>query len=267
MRRLERLEKEPAPIRLELDGATLSRRIRTALSVDFLLDGLDERPLAIAVLGETSSPGLIERRLLFGDPEVGSFEALLLLPTADGPHAAVIGLHGHRDDAETFVGDFLGRELVDLGFAVLIPEFRVHDCSRRENTIARELLKGGFTLMGIRVYETLLMVKYLESLDDVDAQRIGLLGHSGGSTIANLAVRISDAFAAKVTDYRVDFRNRCGPTGVHCETLPELFPLTAEFAFQDGLAIPFLEVPYKYEDPAVVAAISVFLESALAARE
>lgn len=62
--------------------------------------------------------------------------------------------------------------------------FRAMVCSRRENDLSIELLKNGLTLMGIRVYETLLMEKYLQHLAVVDSRRIGLLGHSGGNSVA-----------------------------------------------------------------------------------
>ena len=265
--RLRQMDVLPMPALEKRSPAALAREIREGLSIGFLLDGLENSPLRVATLDESMDNGLIERRLLFGDPEVGSFEGLLLLPTDGGPHAAVVGLHGHRDSAEIFAEEFLGRRLAQSGFAVLLPELRALDCSRRENRIATELLRGDLTLMGLHVYETLLMAKYLQHLEDVDPARIGLLAHSGGSSIADLAVRVSDSFAAKVTDYQVDYRNRCGPQGVHCETLPALFPLVTDITVQGDLKIPYLVVPSKFEKPAVVGAIEAFFRSALAMEE
>lgn len=261
---LERADSAPMPKPRKLSSADLGRRVRQVLGIDFLLAGLEARPLTVSELDRRSGPGFVERRLLFDDPEVGSFEGLLLLPAAAGPHAAVIGLHGHRDDAETFAEDYLGRKLAGLGFVVLMPTFRLHDCSRAESKIAIELLKNGFTLMGFRVYETLLLANYLAHLEGVDAKRIGLIGHSGGSSVANLAVRVSDVFAAKVTDYQVDYRNRCRRDRVHCETLPALVPLSAQIASEHDLGIPYLKVPYKFQDAASIAAIESFFTTALA---
>jgi dienelactone hydrolase len=266
-KQLARAAAAPAAQRLELDHRDLERRIRRALAVDMLLDGIDDRLLMVAVLGEKTNPGILERRLLFGDPEIGSFEALLLLPPGIGPHPAVIGLHGHRERAEDFASEHSGRNLARNGFAVLIPTLRVHNCKPSETRIALELLENGLTLMGLRVYETLLMAKYLDSLDQVDSSRIGLFGHSGGSSIANLLVRVSDAFSAKVTDLPSTYLDRCGLLGVHCETIPALAPLTAEIAFEADLAIPTLEVPYGFEDPAIQARIISFFEAALVAGE
>ncbi len=240
-------------------GGRLRRRIVASLAIGFLLDGLAERPLAVAVLDETRRPdGVIRRRLLFWDPAVGSFEASLLLPPGEGPFPAVIGLHGHRDDDEVFAEEYLGDRLARGGIAVLIPRLRAHDCSWRENRIARGLLEQGFTLMGLRVYETLLMHKYLEHSDAVDARRVGLLGHSGGSSTANLAVRVADRFRVYVVDYQVDYYNQCGPLDVHCESVPALVPLAAEINDSASLAVPHLLVPYKFPDPELRARIVEF---------
>ena len=262
---LAAMDRAPKPERLDLDAKSLGRRILQGLSISDLLVELDERPLMVAVLEETSGPGLLERRLLFGDPEVGSFEGLLLMPSSPGPHPAVIGLHGHRHDSERFAAEFLGRELASQGFVVLVPELRAHDCSLAENKIATALLKGGRTLMGLRVYEVLLMAKYLQHTDAVDAARIGLLGHSGGSSVADLAVFVSDAFAAKVTDYQPDYRDRCGPRGVHCETLPGLFPLAVDIMYRTDPEIPWLVLPYRFKDPSVRRATVTFFQTALSA--
>jgi hypothetical protein len=261
--RLREAEQAPASRVLELDWREIEERLRRALAIDSLLAGLGERRLTVAVLERAPAPDLVESRLLFSDPEVGSFEALLLEPATRGPHPAIIGLHGHRDSARDFAQDYLGRELARRGFVVLIPELRAFDCSRRENRIAWELLEVGRTLMGLRVYETLLMARYLEHRADVDSGRISLFGHSGGASVANLAVRLARGFAAKVTDYRVDYRDRCGPHEVHCETLPALMPLSAEIGHDSALEIPVLQVTYKFEDPASRAAILAFFEAAL----
>jgi hypothetical protein len=240
----------------------LASRIRTALAMDDLLEGLEERTLLVAILDETRRSGLLERRLLFGDEVVGSFEALLLMPLEPASPPAVIGLHGHRDSARVFAAEFMGYELARRGLGVLIPDLRAHDCSLGESRIAFELLRHGSTLMGLKVYETLLMAKYLNSLEEVDSRFIGLLGHSGGSSIADLAVLVSDRFAAKVTDLRIEYDNRCGSLGVHCETVPALVSLSGAMKVVSP-GTPSLEVPYGYPQPATRSRISEFFSSTL----
>ncbi len=235
-------------------GGELAQRIIDGLAIDFLLDGLAERGLAVALIDESRSPaGVTRRRLLFWDPAVGSFDALLLLPPGEGPFPAVVGLHGHRDKVMEFADEYLGDRLARNGIAVLVPQLRAHDCSLTENRIARALLGKGFTLIGLRVYETLLMHKYLKHLEAVDARRVGLLSHSGGSSTANLVVRVSDKFRAHVADYQTDYQTDdiigCGPLDVHCETVPALVPLAPEINNLDTLAVRHLQMPYKFPDP------------------
>ncbi|RMH22328.1 MAG: hypothetical protein D6696_03695 [Acidobacteria bacterium] len=260
-----RLGTLPRPAAAGGPGDELRRRIIDGLGIGFLIDGLAERPLAVAVLGESRTrDGTVRRRLLLWDPAVGSFEATLLLPAGRGPFPGVVGLHGHRDDDVTFAEEFLGERLAENGVAVLMPRFRVHDCSLLENLIARKLLDQGLTLLGLRVYETLLMYKVLDDLDAVDARRVGLLSHSGGSSTANLVVRISDAFRAHVADYRVDYLNACGPLDVHCETVSALAPLATQVNDFSTLTIPHLLVPYKFSDPRLRREIVTFFRRHLA---
>lgn len=251
----------PAP--LGLDPATLRERIIDELHVGFLLDGLGRRSLYVTALRQSDEGDFFRRKLLFRDLEVGSFEATLLVPRGVGPRAAVLGLHGHRDNDRIFTRRYLGDELARRGFVVLVPRLRAHNCSPSENRIAHALLRRGFTLMGLHVYESLLMLEYLNSLEQVDSRRIGILGHSGGSSIANLVVRISDGFAAQVTDYATDFRNHCGPFDVHCETVPGLFRLSADINQRRSLSIPWRHVPYRYRDEEVRSDVLDFFETHL----
>lgn len=91
------------PVRLDLDRWELRERIVQELNIDFLLDDLKHGKRAVRVERELRRNGFTERRLVFEDPEIGSFVATLLVPPGDGPHPAVLGLHGHRDDDVVFV--------------------------------------------------------------------------------------------------------------------------------------------------------------------
>jgi hypothetical protein len=110
------------------------------------------------------------------------------------------------------------------------------------------LLYNGFHLMAIRVYETLLIEKYLRSVNRVDTARIGILSHSGGSSTANLVIHLTEGIAAQVTDHFVEWRDRnFTPSGdgyIHCETVPGLFPLTTTFSEDWSAPIPRLIIPY-----------------------
>ena len=236
------------PEKLGLAPAEMRAELIRRLNIGFLLDGLEERGLGVSVLSERRRPGFVQRKLLFWDPEVGSFEGSLLLPERPGARPGIIALHGHKDSEEDFIDEFLGARLAAAGFVVLLPRLRALDCSANESSIALDLLRSGFTLMGLHVYEVLLMQKYLLQLPQVDPDGVGIIGHSGGHSIASLVVWIADGFRAQVGDHRTDFRDVCRHTGTHCETIPAIFPLSADINDEDTPPIPFHGSPYRFRN-------------------
>ena len=56
-------------------------------------------------------------------------------------------------------------------------------------------------MMAVRIYEVLLLHKLLRCRPDIDTERLGLIGHSGGSAVGNLAIRVApEIFDAYVSD-------------------------------------------------------------------
>src|SRR5262245_29219902 len=245
---LAAIEAEPLPPVMALSQEELRAQIIDALNIGFMLEDLDARPLQVTIFAEAETAGITSRHLIFAAPLGGEFEALQLEPSESAPMPAIIGLHGHFDTPAIFAEKFLGAELAAAGYLVLMPQFRAMACFGAEDQISRALISGGFHLMAMRVYETLLLEKYLRSLPRVDSRRIGILSHSGGSSTANLAVHLTDGIAAQVTDYYVDWRDRCIPPPVdlpvHCETVPGLFPLSTTFPDDRSAPLPRLSIPY-----------------------
>ena len=245
---LAAIEAQPVPPVMVLSQDELRTQIIDALNIGFMLDGLDARPLQVTVFAETEDAGTVSRRLIFNDPLVGEFEALQLEPSGTQPVPAIIGLHGHFDTPAIFAANYLGAALAAEGYLVIMPQFRAMNCFGPEDQISRSLIYGGFNLMSMRVYETLLLAKYLRSVDRVDSGHIGILSHSGGSSTANLVIHLTHGIAAQVTDYYVDWRDRCVPPPanlpVHCETVPGLFPLNTTFPDDRSAPVPRLSVPY-----------------------
>jgi hypothetical protein len=243
-------ESEPPPPRLDLTRQELRDRVLDALNIGFLVTGLDQRPLQVTVFAETQQPSYVERRLTFSDPEVGEFEALELEPFTPSPRPAIVGLHGHFDSPEVFEMEYLGGALAEAGYLVVMPQFRAMACFDPEAAVSVSLLEGGFTLIGMRVYETLLVEKYVRSRGSVDAARIGLLTHSGGSSTGNLVTLITDRFRAHVTDYFTDWRDHCTQfpfASVHCETVPALFRLSANIDDESYRKTVTMRVPYAHD--------------------
>ncbi|MCE9581430.1 MAG: hypothetical protein K8T20_02820 [Planctomycetes bacterium] len=239
-----------------LPEADLRRRIVEATNIGFLLDGLDARRLEVVTTSQNTANGTVERDLVFVDPYAGKFKGILLMPEGPGPFPAVVAIHGHPDDAETYRDSFHGKDFPAHGYAVLMLTMRAMAIDAAEHQVSVDLLRGGFTLVGMRVYETLLGLKYLRFLaakdSSIDAGRIGLIGHSGGSSASDLTVRLEPLFRAYVSDNSVDW-HRSDSTWEkfigkrepwHCETVPALFPINEQIRDFSTSATPIEKVAY-----------------------
>ena len=127
-----------------------------------------------------------------------------------------------------------------------MPSFRAMGSDEIETTISRELYLNGFTLMGLRVYETLLLIKYLKYKEFIDEYKIGIMGHSGGSNTAYLVSRISPDLQAGVYDLYSDLLDLRDGNKIHCETIPNLAYYTTQINTPSTLKFPFRKFEYGY---------------------
>ncbi len=130
---------------------------------------------------------------------IGQRAALGLNP--DGTLAADPGIHNR-----------FAVELARRGMFVLVPEIiGFGDRRLREHVetdpqassysclpIALQLLMCGMTIAGFRVYEAVRALDYLEEREEVDRERIGTLGFSGGGLIASLTAAVDERIRAAV---------------------------------------------------------------------
>lgn len=180
-------------------------------------------PLRPEVIEEEETLEWRRLKVVYDSDDGVSVPAHLLLPRSqeaggsdDGtrPRPAVIALHGHGYGANDLVGlDPEGRprqgdpgyhkdfalSLVQRGFVVLVPEQAgfgerrdpkakeegPFQWSCRQAAFYAQLL--GKTLVGLRVWDVMRGIDYLESLPQVDPERIGCMGISGGGTTALFA--------------------------------------------------------------------------------
>jgi len=230
----------------------LAAAIADELNIAFLLDGLDERPLTVTTIARTDAADHVEEHLLLDDPWVGTFEGLLLSPPGPGPFPAVLAVHGHGDTVWIYRDDYHGGEYPARGLAILMLGMRVMGSgppAMIENDVAKKMLVQGLPLMGMRVYESLLGFKLLRALPRIDGARVGLIGHSGGSSTGNLTSRVERRFKAYVSDYQVEYIEWTRPYPFyHCETVPDLYPYSALINDPTTSEVPILKVPYKYTD-------------------
>ncbi|NQX66974.1 dienelactone hydrolase family protein [Paenibacillus alba] len=130
---------------------------------------------------------------------IGQRSALGMNP--DGTFAADPGIHNR-----------FAVELAQRGMFVLVPEIigfgdrRLRasvesDSSAKDYScapIAMQLLMCGMTIAGFRAYEAVRGLDYLSSRGEVDHERIGTFGFSGGGLIASLTAAVDERIRATV---------------------------------------------------------------------
>ncbi len=139
---------------------------------------------------------------------------ILLLPkTGVGPSPAIIAQHGMGGDPEAVLGLIeddpyyhgFGRKLARLGYVVFA--HKVVSYPKQRPRLHRKALLIGKTLLGLEIWKFRCVVDFLESLPEVDADRIGMYGLSQGglSTLYAAAAdrRIQAAVSAAYFNERV----------------------------------------------------------------
>ncbi len=111
-----------------------------------------------------------------------------------------------------------------------------------------QALLGGFSMMAVRIYEVLLLHKLLRCRPDIDTERLGLIGHSGGSAVGNLAIRVApEIFDAYVSDNLNSYFNWVD-SALQDETDPAIYPWSQIINDFSTSSVPVLEVPYAFEN-------------------
>lgn len=175
-----------------------------------------EEPLDPVVLERVVCDGYVRERVEFGTGDGLRMPAYVLIPAGcGGPFPAVLALHGHGYGSRDAVGlnadgsernDNFGIhrrfavELVRRGLLVVAPEIigfgdRRLEADARDGpadrsscqTLAVHLLMYGKTLAGLRVFEARRAIDYMRERPDVNGNRIGCLGFSGGGLVAAYA--------------------------------------------------------------------------------
>ena len=184
--------------------------------------------------------GYVREKLVLRTGGKIAMPVYLLLPEdAPSPPPVVLAFHGHgygvkdivglwedggeRDTPDGYHGDF-AVALCRAGFAVAAPEIscfgeRQTDFSHLDTRIGQPVpttcthtamlaFHLGISVVGLRVFDGLRLVDYLESRHDIDASRLGAMGISGGGmhTFFSSAIdrRIS---ACVVSGYFAGFRH------------------------------------------------------------
>lgn len=160
---------------------------------------------------------------------------LLTPKNASAPHKTVICLPGHGRGVDDIVGiDDKGRDRTDKdgyqhdfamqcaeqGLAAVAIEQMAFGCRRDAAATKRGLgtsscrpaagaaLLLGETMVGWRVWDVMRTIDWIETRDDLDAQRVGCMGISGGGTITTFGAALEPRIkAAFISGYLNTFRD------------------------------------------------------------
>ncbi|XID90444.1 alpha/beta hydrolase family protein [Paenibacillaceae bacterium WGS1546] len=171
-----------------------------------------DTPLQPVLLERRDHGSYVLERIAYTTMEHVQVPVIVLVPKdgTQGPWPGILACHGHgngqydavgrnADDSEMNDPGIHNRFAVNLvhrGLVVAIPEIMGFGVRRMAEelrtapnysscgTLASQLLAYGKTLAGMRVYEAMRALDYLQFRDDVIGERIGAFGFSGGGLIA-----------------------------------------------------------------------------------
>jgi dipeptidyl aminopeptidase/acylaminoacyl peptidase len=147
-----------------------------------LPDASRKVPLDVQVVEEVRTPNYLRRKLTFAVEKGDRVPAYLLLPHKPGPHPAVLCLHQTTKPGKAEPAGLAGdpslhyaHKLAERGFVTLAPDYPgygEYKCDPYALGYASATMKG--------IWNHMRAVDLLASLPEVDAERIGVIGHSLG---------------------------------------------------------------------------------------
>jgi dienelactone hydrolase len=204
----------------------------------------DRPPLRPATLETRTFPGYRREKIVFDSRPGVSVLAYVLLPdSARKPAAAMICVPGHGRGVDDIVGiddkggdrtdkagyqhDF-AIQVVEAGLAAVAIEPMAFGCRRDAITARKGLgsaacqpaaggaLLVGQTMLGWRVWDVMRTIDYIATRPDLDVNRVGCMGISGGGTVTTFATALEPRLrTALVSGYMNTFRDSVGSLS-HC---------------------------------------------------
>jgi cephalosporin-C deacetylase-like acetyl esterase len=196
-----------------------ARRARVQAAFLAAIGGLPERtgPLNARCTGTLDrGPYRIEKIIYESLPEFYVTAALYLPTQVAAPAPAVIFVHGHSDLGKSYPQyQAVCIDLVRNGFFVLAVDpsgqgerkqsydpatgtLRIANCTAEHTYHGLQFMLGGASLARQFIWDVVRGVDYLESRPEVDPQRIGITGNSGGGTQTTLLMMAEPRLAAAV---------------------------------------------------------------------
>jgi cephalosporin-C deacetylase-like acetyl esterase len=199
------------------------------------LEKLPERtPLNARITATHDMGDYVMQNVIFESRPGFPVTANMYLPKSKSPRkrAAVLCPIGHYLAAGKRYPDIQARciKLAKMGFVVLVYDAIGHGERMIQGNIHHEagyaLLPLGETIAGWMVWDSMRAVDYLLTLKEVDPERIGITGNSGGGLNTLFTAAIDERLrAAVIVGYTFEFHNWLKYAGEHCTCtqLPGLF--------------------------------------------
>jgi hypothetical protein len=211
---------------------------RLRVKITELLGGFPAQraPLEPQTLEVREFPGYRREKLVFQSRPGMWVLAYLLTPKAGkAPHATMVCVPGHGRGVDDIVGiDDKGQDrttkvdyqydfaiqVAEHGMAALAIEPLAFGCRRDPANVKRGLgnsacqpaagaaLLLGQTMIGWRVYDVMRAIDLIETRKELDAQRVGCMGISGGGTCTTFSAALEPRIkAAMISGYLNTFRD------------------------------------------------------------
>ena len=188
------------------------------------------------IIEEREYPDYLLQRVVYDSDENLPVPAYVLKPKQSAEKLpAIVACHGHGYGSKEIVGlnpdgtdnhsnpsyqKNFALELVKRGFLVIVPDLlgfgdrRLEEDRNKDpnesscHMISTYLLMLGKTMAGLRVYDIMRTIDYLETRDDVDINRMGCMGISGGGLVCGFTTALDDRIkAAVISGYTNTFKD------------------------------------------------------------
>ncbi|MHA1147412.1 MAG: alpha/beta hydrolase family protein [Promethearchaeota archaeon] len=168
-----------------------------------VLDPLPLNEQNIEVHGEVEAEGIKFIKLSLSIVPGLRMPAILCVPSnITHKTPAVICIHGHGQSVNTTVGfkrskskEYFGYELAKLGLITVSVDWigsgeredfknKFIFFYKNEGHLSNWVRFLGLDMQGLRITEVKGLINYLETREEIDSGKIGIIGHSGGGTLA-----------------------------------------------------------------------------------
>ena len=226
-------------LRTREDAENYVREVRAKIRRAFSPLPTERTPLNPEITKTTKFDGYNVSCVVFESRPGLPVSAALYLPDSPGKHPGVIFLSGHANDGKASVNwQTCCQTLARMGCVVFAPdpigqgerwqfldaehrELVEDECPKQHNALAKQLLLCG-EFFGIwRIWDATRALDYLLSRPEVDPERIGATGTSGGGTMSSYLFAVDDrvkmaAPGSYITSWRRNIENELSADSEQC---------------------------------------------------